>query len=545
MIRLNKFNVINRLNKFSSRWESKLFTTIDHTTDNVFNSQWNSSNTKLYKDFLNSGNKLSSTGAFVSYSGKYCGRVPNAKRIVSDKMTKDIWWGDVNIPMEPSLFDEYLNYSEKYVDGKTHYIIDAYAGWLPEERIKIRIHCFQPYHALFMKNMLIPSDVKFDKPDYEIFNLGHKKLNDVNKSISKDVELDPTLDECLISLNLSSNKILIFGTEYAGEMKKSIFSVMMFIMQRNNHLTLHSSANISKNKDNLCLFLGLSGTGKTSISTDKSRILIGDDEHVWHDNDVFNIEGGCYAKCVDLKRKNEPEIYDAVKYGSVLENVIIDENNVVNYNDTSLTQNTRCSYPLKHIENVLIPATVNKHPDNIIFLTCDAFGVLPPISKLTLDQAFKFFVLGFTSKVSGTEEGVTEPEPTFSSCFGEPFIVYHPFQYGKLLMDKVKKHNTNVWLVNTGWVEGQCGKGGKRIDIKYTRSTVDYIHNGDYKNDNFVNYSLFNLQVPQNKENKINIPDEYLQPNRAWKSLKAYNEQIGTLYDLFKNEYKNKFNKEF
>jgi len=519
---------------------------------NILRKMWNPSTSTLYSHFLSTaGNSLSSTGALVAYSGKYMGRKPDAKRIVYDNTTKDIWWGKVNIPMDKTSFNRYLAYANDYIQqNDDYYIIDTYAGWDDKHALKVRTYCYNPYHALFMKNMLIPAKEKFDKPDFEIYNLGHLNLNDI-KNHSKNVyypeitntqfqEEEDKLDDCLVSLDLKQNKAIIFGTEYAGEMKKSILTVIMNIMPKLDHLPMHASANVSKDNDNLTIFFGLSGTGKTSLSADINRLLIGDDEHVWHKDGLFNVEGGCYAKCIDLKREQEPEIFDAIKYGSVMENVIMDDEGKVDYTDVSLTQNTRCAYPLEHIPNALIPAKTNIQPTNIIFLTCDAFGVLPPISKLTLEQAHKFFVLGFTSKVAGTECGIKEPQPTFSSCFGEPFIVHHPFKYGDLLVEKIKETNANVWLINTGWVEGGYGEG-KRIDIKYTRSMIDYIHNDDFKDDKFSNYSQFNFQVPENIHNKIDCPKEYLTPKSSWKNKDKYDEEINKLYNLFEATYTEKF----
>ena len=503
---------------------------------------WNPNNSTLYTQFLDKGNKLSSTGAMVAYSGKYMGRVPSAKRVVFDNKTKDIWWGKVNMKIEKTLFNKYLDYSKKYLyENPNYYIIDAYAGWCKDNRLKVRIYCYEPYHALFMKNMLIPANEVFEKPDFEIYNIGHKKLMDVNMDMNIPEEVqDKKLDDCLVSLDLSQNKAVIFGTGYAGEMKKSILTIMMYLMPEKGYLPMHASANINRAKDNLSIFFGLSGTGKTSLSADVNRDLIGDDEHVWYDKGVFNVEGGCYAKTIDLTREKEPEIYDAIKYGSILENVIMDDNGKVDYRDISLTQNTRCAYPLEHIPNALIPATVEKHPDNIIFLTCDAFGVLPPIARLTKDQAFKFFVLGFTSKVAGTEDGVKEPQPTFSSCFGEPFIVHHPKKYGKLLLDKLDKHGSNVWLINTGWVGGGYGKG-KRIDIDYTRSMIDYIHNGDFERDEFERYSIFDLEIPKNKDGRIFVPKEYLRPIDGWENKDNYMTEIKKLYNLFEKTYRENY----
>jgi phosphoenolpyruvate carboxykinase (ATP) len=334
-------------------------------------------------------------------------------------------------------------------------VVDGYAGWDLDERIKIRVICTRSYHALFMTNMLIrPTQAELDRDfaggaDYYIFNAGEFRANK---------HIPDVVNDTAVSLNFELGKMVILGSQYAGEMKKGVFTIMNYLMPKKGHLPLHSSCNVGKNGD-VCLFFGLSGTGKTALSAVGDRELIGDDEHVWSHKGVFNIEGGCYAKCIGLTPEKEPEIYNAIKFGTVLENVGLDDHTrEVNFNDISITENTRASYPLEFIPNAKLPA-VTGHPKNIIFLTCDAFSVLPPVSKLTPEQAIYHFYSGYTAKIAGTEQGVKEPTPTFSACFGEAFLPLKPQVYADLLLDKINKHGTNVWLVNTGWTGGRYGYG--------------------------------------------------------------------------------------
>lgn len=350
--------------------------------------------------------------------------------------------------MLSELAKSYLNTRRKL------YVVDGYAGWDPENRIRIRVICTRSYHALFMTNMLIrPTQAELDRDfqdgaDYYIFNAGEFRASKHIPEVVNDVA---------VSLNFEQGKMVILGSQYAGEMKKGVFTIMNYLMPKKGHLPLHSSCNVGKNGD-VCLFFGLSGTGKTALSAVGDRFLIGDDEHVWTDKGVFNIEGGCYAKCVGLTPEKEPEIFNAIRFGTVLENVGLDDKRKVNFNDISITENTRASYPLEFIPNVQLPAVCG-HPKNIVFLTCDAFSVLPPVSKLTPEQAIYHFYSGYTAKIAGTEQGVKEPTPTFSSCFGEAFLPLKPQVYADLLFDKIHKHGVNVWLVNTGWTGGRYGIG--------------------------------------------------------------------------------------
>ena len=403
-----------------------------------------------------------------------------------------IWWGSVNIPLEPKGYDRN---KVKAVDclntAKRLFIIDGYAGWDKEFQKKCRIVTSRPYHALFIKQMLIRDSEKnlherFSQsgPDFTVINGGEYYADPATEDMTSRTS---------IGVNFTKKEMVILGSQYAGEMKKGIFGVMHYYMPSAGALSMHASANEGKNGDSTILF-GLSGTGKTTLSADPHRALIGDDEHVWCDNGIFNIEGGCYAKAVGLSAEKEPDIYNAIKFGALVENIqyIGDEQpRTINFDEISLTENTRVCYPLEHIEGVKIPA-VGGHPKNIIFLTCDANGVLPPVSKLTFDQAMYHFVSGYTAKVAGTEVGVTEPTSTFSACFGEAFLPKHPYLYAKMLAEKVEKYNAHVWLVNTGWSGGKYGLG-KRMSLKVTRSILDAIHSGELEKAEYETIPGFNL----------------------------------------------------
>ena len=364
--------------------------------------------------------------------------------------------------MQASSFNLLSELAKSYLNTRRKlYVVDGYAGWDPENRIRIRVICTRSYHALFMTNMLIrPTQAELDRDfqdgaDYYIFNAGEFRASKHIPQVVNDVA---------VSLNFEQGKMVILGSQYAGEMKKGVFTIMNYLMPKKGHLPLHSSCNVGKNGD-VCLFFGLSGTGKTALSAVGDRNLIGDDEHVWTDKGVFNIEGGCYAKCIGLTPEKEPEIFNAIRFGTVLENVGLDSHTrKVNFNDISITENTRASYPLEFIPNAQLPAVCG-HPKNIVFLTCDAFSVLPPVSKLTPEQAIYHFYSGYTAKIAGTEQGVKEPTPTFSSCFGEAFLPLKPQVYADLLFEKIHKHGVNVWLVNTGWTGGRYGIGKVTLSL--------------------------------------------------------------------------------
>lgn len=476
------------------------------------------------------GAAIADSGALMVRSGKKTGRSPGDKRIVEHPDSKDdIWWGNVNVAVDEHTFEinreraiDYLNTRERI------YVVDGFAGWDPKEQIKVRIICSRPYHALFMWNMLIrPTDEQlagFGEPDYVIFNSGQFPANRYTSGMTSKTSVD---------LSFERQEIVILGTEYAGEMKKGIFTVMNYIMPKWGVLSMHCSANMGDEGD-VSIFFGLSGTGKTTLSADQNRKLIGDDEHCWTEDGVHNIEGGCYAKAIDLSAENEPEIYNAIKFGTVLENVVYDErSHAVDFSDVSITENTRAAYPIEYIPNAQIPCMAG-HPKNIILLTCDAFGVLPPVSKLTPEQAMYHFISGYTAKVAGTEMGVTEPEATFSACFGAAFMVWHPSKYAELLAQKMAENNTTAWLVNTGWTGGAHGVG-QRIRLGVTRSIINAIHDGSLDNADYVTDPIFGFAVPTQCPN---VPEKILTPKNTWTDGDGYDKQARHLAQLFTKNFK-------
>ena len=381
-----------------------------------------------------------------------------------------------------------------------------------------------------MRNMLIrPSREELDhfQPDYVVYNAGSFPANRFTTGMSSSTS---------VALNFKDKEMVILGTEYAGEMKKGIFTVLFYEMPvKHNVLTLHSSANQGRDGD-VTVFFGLSGTGKTTLSADHKRALIGDDEHCWSDTGVFNIEGGCYAKCINLSEEKEPDIFNAIRFGSILENVVFrPDTRVVDYDDATLTENTRCAYPIEYIENTKIPCVSDSHPSNIILLTCDARGVLPPISKLTSEQTMFHFISGYTSKMAGTEDGVTEPQATFSSCFAQPFLALHPMRYAKMLADKIAHHNANAWLLNTGWVGAGATTGGKRCPLKYTRAILDAIHSGELAKAEYETYETFNLHVPTACPG---VPNELLNPAKSWSGATDFKEEVTKLGGLFVENFR-------
>jgi phosphoenolpyruvate carboxykinase (ATP) len=394
--------------------------------------------------------------------------------------------------------------------------------------LKIRIICSRPYHALFMHNMLIRPSAEeleaFGTPDYVVYNAGQK---------SADKSIEGVNSETCVCLDFDSSEMVILGTEYAGEMKKGVFTIMNYLMPKKGILSMHCSANEGDRGD-VSLFFGLSGTGKTTLSADPRRSLIGDDEHCWTDKGIFNIEGGCYAKCIDLSHEKEPEIFRAIRFGAVLENTVQDEHtHEVDYADGTITQNTRCSYPIEFIDNARIPC-VGGHPDNIILLTCDAFGVLPPVSKLTPAQAMYHFISGYTAKVAGTEMGVDEPEATFSACFGAAFLVWHPTKYAEALAEKIRAHGSDVWLINTGWSGGAFGTGS-RIPLKHTRAIIDAIHSGELAKARYSPDPVFGVSIP---DHCPGVPDEILVPRSSWPDPAAFDKTAADLANKFRENFR-------
>jgi phosphoenolpyruvate carboxykinase (ATP) len=473
---------------------------------------------------------IAENGSLVAYSGEKTGRSPKDKRIVQSATSeKDVWWGPVNVPIDQRTYDivrerarDYLNSCERL------YCFDGFAGADPKYRIKIRVICSRPYHALFMHNMLIrPTSeelANFGKPDFTIYNAGAFPANRLTTGIGSKTS---------ISLSLEDRELVILGTEYAGEMKKGVFTVANYFAPKRKMLSMHCSATANKETGRSSLLFGLSGTGKTTLSADPKRDLIGDDEHCWSDDGVFNIEGGCYAKAVNLTSESEPDIFAALRFGAVLENVVLEDDRTVDYADTSITENTRGAYPINFIRNARVPSMAG-HPTDIIFLTCDAFGVLPPVSSLSPAQAMYHFMSGYTAKVAGTEVGVKDPTATFSPCFGGPFLVWHPNKYAELLAEKIKKHGTRVWLVNTGWSGGAYGIG-KRIKLAFTRAIVDAIHSGSLATAKTQRDPVFGLNVVTECPAVLG---EILIPRNAWTDKSAYDATARKLADLFRNNFK-------
>jgi phosphoenolpyruvate carboxykinase (ATP) len=472
---------------------------------------------------------IADSGALMVRSGAKTGRSPNDKRIVEHPDSKDnIWWGKVNVGVDEHTFEINRERAIDYLNTLSRlYVVDGFAGWDPAEQIKVRIICTRPYHALFMYNMLIrPTEeqlANFGEPDYVVINAGQFPANRYTTGMTSKTSID---------LSFERQEIVILGTEYAGEMKKGVFTVMNYIMPKKGIVSMHCSANEGPDGD-VSLFFGLSGTGKTTLSADPRRALIGDDEHCWTDHGVFNIEGGCYAKAIDLTPESEPEIYGAIRFGTVLENVVYNKrSHAVDFSDTSITLNTRAAYPIEFIPNAKIPC-VGGHPRNVIFLTADAFGVLPPVSKLTPEQAMYQFISGYTAKVAGTEMGVTEPEATFSACFGAAFMVWHPSKYAELLAEKLATYGATAWLINTGWTGGAYGIG-KRMSLKNTRAIIDAIHDGSLAQAEFVTDPVFGLAVPTSCPN---VPSEILTPRNTWADKTAYDTQATKLARLFNQNF--------
>jgi len=487
---------------------------------------------QLYEEAIRfeKGTRMASSGALVAYSGEKTGRSPKDKRIVRRVETeKDIWWGNVNVPLDPQ---SYLINRERAVDylntREWLYCVDGYGGWDPHYQIKVRVICARPYHALFMHTMLIRPTAEqlesFGTPDFCIFNAGAFPANKHTAGMTSKTSVD---------ISFEDNEFVILGTEYAGEMKKGVFTVMNYLMPKLGVLSMHCSATCEKDGKSSSVLFGLSGTGKTTLSADPKRSLIGDDEHCWTDQGIFNIEGGCYAKAIDLAPESEPDIFQALRFGSVLENVVVkDPDRKVDFHDTSITENTRGAYPIEFIRNAHIPCVAG-HPSNIIFLTCDAFGVLPPVSKLSTAHAMYHFISGYTAKVAGTEVGVSEPQATFSPCFGGPFLVWHPGKYAELLAKKMQQHAADVWLINTGWNGGGYGVG-KRIKLSYTRAIIDAIHAGQLKGSSVVKDQIFGFDVITECPN---VPKEILIPKNTWSDKTAYDQAAKKLADLFNNNF--------
>ncbi|NNU75126.1 phosphoenolpyruvate carboxykinase (ATP) [Clostridium estertheticum] len=470
---------------------------------------------------------LSDKGALVVNTGKYTGRSPNDRFIVKDNITKDtVNWGKGNLAIDEHVFDEIYNDVLSYLNQRDLFMFDGFVGALKEYTLPIRIICECAYQAVFSNQMFIrPDDNQLSNyiPEFNIISVPGFKARGIKDGINS---------EAFVLINFSKKIILIGGTAYSGEIKKSAFSVMNFLLPQKGVLPMHCSANTG-NDGRTTIFFGLSGTGKTTLSTDIERKLIGDDEHGWCDDGVFNFEGGCYAKAIGLNKEKEQEIYSAIKFGTVLENVVIDENGTPDYNDRKFTENTRAAYPIEHIDNIE-SSGVGSIPNKIIFLTADAFGVMPPISKLTKESAMYHFMSGYTSKVAGTERGITEPKATFSACFGEPFMLLDPIVYAKLLGERIDKYNAEVYLINTGWIGGAYGKG-KRINLSYTRAMVKAIMLDKFKDVEFYEHPIFKVLIPAECPE---VSKDILDPKNVWVNKDAYDKKAYELAEKFEENFK-------
>jgi phosphoenolpyruvate carboxykinase (ATP) len=474
---------------------------------------------------INGEGVLTDTGALMADTGEFTGRSPKDKFSVCDAKTEHtVWWGDVNQKFDPAKFESLLNKVLDYYAGKKLYVRDAFACADPRYKLNIRVINETAYHNLFCHNLFLrpaPQELVDFKPEWLILNAPGFKA---------DKAVDGTRQHNFSIIDFSRKIILIGGSGYTGEMKKGIFTVLNYILpEEKGVLSMHCSANIGKGGDT-AVFFGLSGTGKTTLSADPERKLIGDDEHGWAADSVFNFEGGCYAKCVDLTKEKEPQIYDAIRFGSLVENTrFYKDTTTVDYTNISVTENTRAAYPIYLIDNIAVPS-VGKAPDNIFFLTADAFGVLPPISKLNVGQAMYSFISGYTAKVAGTEAGVTEPQATFSACFGKAFLPLHPGKYAKMLGEKLKANpNINVWLVNTGWTGGPYGVGS-RMKLSFTRAMITAALNGSLNQVQFEAHPVFGYMMPSSCPN---VPAELLNPRNTWNDKAAYDAQANKLANMF------------
>ncbi|KMY43423.1 phosphoenolpyruvate carboxykinase [Bacillus sp. FJAT-27916] len=471
---------------------------------------------------------LTSTGAIKAETGKYTGRSPKDKYIVEEASSKDkIDWGSVNKPISEEAFANLYEKVISYLNKQDElFVFNGYAGADKEYRLPIQVINEYAWHNLFVHQLFIrptAEELKTHSSEFTII---------CAPGFKADPKVDGTRSETFIIVSFEKKVVLIGGTEYAGEMKKSVFSIMNYLLPEKDVFSMHCSANVGQEGD-VALFFGLSGTGKTTLSADPSRRLIGDDEHGWSPSGVFNIEGGCYAKCINLSHEKEPQIFDAIRFGSVLENVMVDDKTrIADYDNGFLTENTRAAYPIDAIDNIVKPSVAG-HPTTIIFLTADAFGVLPPISKLTKEQAMYHFLSGYTSKLAGTERGITAPEATFSTCFGSPFLPLQPTRYAEMLGKNIEEHNVQVYLVNTGWTGGEYGTGS-RMKLSYTRLMVQAALEGELSNVETVQDSVFGLHIPLHVPG---VPDVVLQPNKTWADQEAYYKKAHELAAKFRENF--------
>lgn len=491
---------------------------------------WNLSPAELIeKSIINQEGSLTSTGALMCDTGKFTGRSPKDRFIVQDSETSEnIWWNDINIPFSEENFDKLHKKMVDFLGDKTIYARDAYAGADKTYRLNLRVINTKAWHNLFCYNMFLRPEaykLKDFKPNFTVICI---------PEFEADPASDGTRSANFAIINIKKRMILIGGTGYAGEMKKGIFSVLNYLLPvKEKVLSMHCSANMGIEKKDTAIFFGLSGTGKTTLSADPKRELIGDDEHGWTEKNVFNFEGGCYAKVIDLSEKNEPDIFRAIKFGAIVENTQFHKNtHRVDYENVSVTENTRTAYPIHHIANAVEPS-IGGIPRNIFFLTCDAFGVIPPISRMTKGQAMYHFISGYTAKVAGTEAGITEPQTAFSACFGAPFLPLHPTKYAEMLGKKMEENEVNVWLINTGWTGGPYGVGS-RIKLKYTRAMISAALNGTLENVGYRAHSIYGVQIPMTCPG---VPSEVLSPRETWKNDDGYYAKANELANKFRDNF--------
>jgi len=504
-----------------------------HGLKNLKKINWNLSTPQLYEHIIsNKEGQLSHLGPVCVTTGEHTGRAPNDKFIVQEPSSQEnIWWGKVNRPFSVEQFEALYSRVLAYLQGKEVYVQDCCAGCDPEHQTHIRVITEHAWHSLFARNMFIQirdmAKLENHDPAFTIMHVPDFKAVPA---------IDGTNSEVFVIVDFGRQLVLIGGTSYAGEIKKSVFSILNYLLpQKQSVLSMHCSANIGSKGDS-SIFFGLSGTGKTTLSADPKRKLIGDDEHGWSDRGVFNFEGGCYAKVIRLSQESEPEIFECTrKFGTLLENVVLSKDaRRLDLDDASLTENTRASYPITHINNAVLEG-MGGHPNNVIMLTCDAYGVMPPVSKLTPEQAMYHFISGYTAKVAGTEKGMSrEPTAIFSTCFGAPFMSLHPSVYADMLGERIDKHKVSCWLVNTGWTGGAYGVG-KRIEIKYTRAMIKAILEGQLDNVETETDPVFGIQIPLVVKG---VPKEYLFPRNTWKNPEAYDEKANELANQFIENFK-------
>ena len=501
----------------------------EHGLSNVGTAYWNLGSAELVEHAVRLGEgQLAANGALVAETGSRTGRSPNDKFLVKSTPSQELVnWGKINVPIERARFDKLRKDMIASLTGKHVYVQDCFAGADPDYRLPIRVITEYAWHSLFARTMFVRPPVGTTGnhvPDFTILGL---------PSFQADPVQHGTHSEAFVIIDFEQHMILLGGLHYAGEIKKSVFTIMNHLLPQRDVLPMHCSANVGSDGDT-ALFFGLSGTGKTTLSADPKRRLIGDDEHGWSPTGIFNFEGGCYAKCIKLSEETEPQIYRALKFGSVLENVIIDPvTRLPDYDDDSRTENTRAGYPLEYIDNIVTPS-IGGHPKNVVFLTCDAFGVLPPISRLTEEQAMYHFLSGYTAKVAGTEAGITEPQATFSSLFGAPFFTQKPMTYARMLADRLKQHGARCWLVNTGWTGGPYGVG-QRMSLPHTRVLLNAALGGALDNVEYTTGPVFGLKIPKSCPD---VPAEVLVPQNTWNDKAAYQAKNKELAERFKENFK-------